>query len=257
MLKKIIVANNLADQNECFHRTTAYKRWFAAFKERIRLEKKRHRELLDQRMSVYDQLQTNGDSIKYYERQARKKAHEKEKRQSRFKAGIQPKAEPTKKRYEKDFVGYNMRMASCSPAQRSASVLSMSRSRSRSVGKMNAPETISPAVLSKVLTYQKKWLPKAIDPPEYPSRCFEPDSIPKRFSRRPVDRNSVSLQSIVGTGETAVERAIREMREHSIQRGRADQRSKSSDFPQNRSPSGDSVKDYFPASRTPARLPVY
>eukprot|EP01060_Flectonema_neradi_P007144 TRINITY_DN14965_c0_g1_i1.p1 TRINITY_DN14965_c0_g1~~TRINITY_DN14965_c0_g1_i1.p1 ORF type:complete len:991 (+),score=238.02 TRINITY_DN14965_c0_g1_i1:70-2973(+) len=252
-VEKLIVANNLSEQNATVHQKLCYSRWFAAFKERIRLEKKRHRELLDQRMSIYDQLQTNSYSIKYYERQAKKKASEKEKRQSKFKAGIQPKVEPTKKKYEKDFVGYNMRMASCSPAQRSASVAS--RSRSRSAGKVNAPETVSPTVLTKVLTYQKKWLPKTVEPPEYPSRCFEPDAIPKRFSRRPIDRSSVSLQSIVGTGETAVERAIREMRQQSDDHGRAGIRSKSSDFP-HRSPSNDSTYDYFP-SKSPSRLPVY
>ncbi|KAJ9440349.1 hypothetical protein DIPPA_60682 [Diplonema papillatum] len=239
--------NEMADRSDNAVRRQFYKLWLQRLKDRIREEKRRHRELLDQRMSVYDQIATNKYSILYYSRQAKLRKVEQEKRQRKFETVPSLHVPPTRSiTPQKDFVAHNARMASIS-GQRTVSPCHETHHKERRI-----PETISPQALQKVLSYQRKWLPTEFSPPEYPTRM--PDgtrvSPPRHNERRFAKRVSApslearhqdrvskaaqrvetgypeadsflfskTLQNMTGTSETALERAMKQMHEEQTSR---------------------------------------
>eukprot|EP01062_Namystynia_karyoxenos_P028524 TRINITY_DN215_c0_g2_i1.p1 TRINITY_DN215_c0_g2~~TRINITY_DN215_c0_g2_i1.p1 ORF type:complete len:821 (+),score=279.39 TRINITY_DN215_c0_g2_i1:145-2463(+) len=172
-----------------------YRKWLQFLKERIRAQRRAQRELLDQRMSVYDQLQTNRHSMRYYEQMEERRQQEALRRQRRFEQQISQAARRSRSpgrrappEHEVDFVALNIRTCSRSPSRspradrsrRRASPLSASQ-RGAGDGEPPEPREPSPAAILRVRAYQRKWLPPSATPPEYPSSQLAPS--PRRRSR--------------------------------------------------------------------------
>eukprot|EP01063_Lacrimia_lanifica_P009460 TRINITY_DN16462_c0_g2_i4.p2 TRINITY_DN16462_c0_g2~~TRINITY_DN16462_c0_g2_i4.p2 ORF type:complete len:523 (+),score=205.76 TRINITY_DN16462_c0_g2_i4:1033-2601(+) len=154
-----------------------YEAWMKRLKESIREQKRRHQAILDERMSIYDQLQTNKFSMYYYEQQSRRREKEKERTKARIsKAGPPPLTATSRPRNRaKDFVSVNVREASMSPSQRRSQQRQRSASPSRRGGsavqhyQQMSADQLTPAALKKILRYQNKWLPKHFQSTDYPS----------------------------------------------------------------------------------------
>ena len=152
------------------HHTSLRKLYYLKFlrllRERIRAEEQRHQALLDEKMTVYEQLQTNRFSMQYYDMLDRKRDTRKKQQNNRNRR-VANKA-PDQHSHAKDFIEYNVRMASVSPNRRQSSPR-------RRTPSPNHRIAMTPAVRDKVLNYQKKWLPPAFLPPDYPTVDHEGD----------------------------------------------------------------------------------
>eukprot|EP01061_Rhynchopus_euleeides_P018274 TRINITY_DN3021_c0_g1_i1.p1 TRINITY_DN3021_c0_g1~~TRINITY_DN3021_c0_g1_i1.p1 ORF type:complete len:814 (+),score=225.34 TRINITY_DN3021_c0_g1_i1:226-2442(+) len=227
---KLVLADSLAKTHNKSLRKRYHSKCRMVVARMIQEEERRHRALLDERMSVYEQLQTNDHSMRYYE-MLQKRREVQRKKQSTKSGPIMP---PT--RHRKDFITHNVRMASVSPNRRTPSP-----SRTPSPERRAPPEVVSPAVRDKVLNYQKKWLPASFDPPEYPTRDHEARDVPRSgFSRKSLETRhrervnraaqraqdemmdgdvwASTLRSMTGTHETGLERAMRERERQTVTR---------------------------------------
>jgi len=185
-----------------------WRKWMAHLKMRIREERLRQRELLDQRLSVYDQLQTNKHSLRYYEQMEEKRQQEAARRQRKIEEQLVDAAARRRSRsrgseQEIDFIALNIRQCSVSPGRgrsrslspRATSTSRERRQRSLERKALSRPRTPSPGQVQKVAAFRRKWLPPDVTPPEYPSSQLTPTTDASPRSRRDYSQGHSSVHS--------------------------------------------------------------